>query len=235
MKTGIVLPTFRDDPSLARDVARQAAALGVDGVFAYDHLWPMGNPERPAIAPFPFLASIAHEHPDLWVGPLVARIGLASDDVLVRQFATLKTVANGRVIAAVGTGDRLSQAENVAYGIPFASADVRREHLGFCVERLQTMGLATWIGGGASATLALAASLTCPVNLWSASPEALRSQGEVTPVTWAGALSQCDPKIDPSDHEAVRRLLGALDDAGAQWAVLGWPAPLDVLGECSTG
>ncbi len=40
-------------------VAHRALAAGVDGVFCYDHLWPIGQPDRPALAPFPILATLA--------------------------------------------------------------------------------------------------------------------------------------------------------------------------------
>ena len=50
MRTGVVLPTFRDTPDEAFDAAASAVAAGVDGVFCYDHIWPIGQPERPALA-----------------------------------------------------------------------------------------------------------------------------------------------------------------------------------------
>ena len=59
IRTGIVLPTFRETPADALEAAHEAFAAGVDGVFCYDHLWPMGQPERPALAPFPVLAALA--------------------------------------------------------------------------------------------------------------------------------------------------------------------------------
>ena len=53
IRTGVVLPTFRETPDDALEAARLAFASGVDGVFCYDHIWPMGEPDRPALAPFP--------------------------------------------------------------------------------------------------------------------------------------------------------------------------------------
>ena len=55
IRTGIVLPTFRQTADLALDVAARAEEAGVDGVFCYDHVWPLGQPDRPALAPFPVL------------------------------------------------------------------------------------------------------------------------------------------------------------------------------------
>ncbi len=59
MRTGVVLPTFRDTPDEAFDAAAKAVAAGVDGLFCYDHIWPLGQPERPALAPFPVLGALA--------------------------------------------------------------------------------------------------------------------------------------------------------------------------------
>ena len=59
MRTGVVLPTFRDTPDEAFAAATAAVTAGVDGVFCYDHIWPIGQPERPALAPFPVLGALA--------------------------------------------------------------------------------------------------------------------------------------------------------------------------------
>ncbi len=59
IRAGVVLPTFRDTPDDALAAADSAVAAGIDGLFCYDHIWPMGQPERPALAPFPLLGALA--------------------------------------------------------------------------------------------------------------------------------------------------------------------------------
>ena len=213
MRLGVLLPSFEADPGPALAAAAAAAAAGIDGVFCYDHLWPMGNRARPALAPFPLLGVVGARHPELSVGPLVARIGLVDDDVLVAQFASLEALAPGGVIAALGTGDSLSAEENLAYGVDFAPAAKRRESLSACAAALQSRGLEVWIGGGAAPTLAIAAELGCAVNMWSASAAAVAQQAISTTVTWAG--------LAPADDAALGGLLAELDAAGATWAVFG--------------
>jgi len=129
MKLGVLLPTFRNGSDDALAFAGEAARQGIDGVFAYDHLWPMGSPERPALSPFPVLAAIAKKHQEIIVAPLVARVGLVGTSHLVEEFRTLNALAPGRVIAALGTGDRLSADENEAYGLVSLSGAERRELL----------------------------------------------------------------------------------------------------------
>jgi hypothetical protein len=59
IRTGVVLPTFRETPDDALRAADDAVTAGVDGLFCYDHIWPMGQPDRPALAPFPVLGALA--------------------------------------------------------------------------------------------------------------------------------------------------------------------------------
>src|ERR1700722_11473141 len=104
MRVGVTLPTFRDD-AVVLDAARRAEEAGLDGVFVFDHIWPLGRPDRPALSAFPVLGAVCAVTERVSVGPLVARIGLVPEDVLVAEFASLSHLAPGRVIAALGTGD----------------------------------------------------------------------------------------------------------------------------------
>ncbi|MGP8059023.1 MAG: LLM class flavin-dependent oxidoreductase [Acidimicrobiales bacterium] len=235
MRTGVILPTFADSAEPALEVAARAEALGVDGVFCYDHLWPMGQPERPAIAPFPVLGAVAGRTARLALGTLVARIGLAPNEVVVAEFDALRLLAPGRVIAVLGTGDHLSAAENEAYGIPFAPAPERRGQLAACARTLRDRGLPVWVGGGAAKTVAVAEAEHVAVNLWAADPEAVAAQAARSEVTWAGPCPLVTRGPDPGapggppDPDALEALVAELAAAGATWAVFGWPVPMEAL------
>ncbi len=220
VRTGVILPTFQATATPARDVARRAEAAGVDGVFAYDHLWPLGQPERPALAPFPLLGAVAATTSRLWVGPLVARVGLVPDAVLLAELDALAVLAPGRVVAGLGTGDRRSAGENEAYGVDYATAEGRRASLRACVRAASVRGLPVWVGVGAAATRAVAEEEGAAVNLWDASPEQVAAQAARAPVTWAGP--------SPAGHP-LAPTVGPLADAGATWVVFGWPVDLDEL------
>jgi hypothetical protein len=230
MRTGIILPTFRDTPDEAFDTARRAVLAGVDGLFCYDHIWPIGQPERPALAPFPVLAALvsSFERPDdldggPFVGTLVARVGLVPNEVLISQFIALENLAPGRVIAGLGTGDRLSEQENLAYGIPFAPAAERRADLVDVGATLRAAGLTVWVAGGLGARLEEAQAAGAVLNVWDAAPQLIteRRSGDEVEVTWAGPA--------PKDEGALREVVLALAEAGASWCVFGWPVDLDVL------
>ena len=219
MKLGVLLPTFRYGGEDALAFADEASGAGIDGVFAYDHLWPMGSPERPSLAPFALLSVIAGQHEELVVAPLVARVSLVGVHHLVEQFETLHALAPGRVIAALGTGDKRSAPENEAYGLASLSASERRQRLGD-VARALSPTMPIWIGAGADATNQLACELHATLNLWDWSSERVASMAASGPVSWAGPV--------PRD---LFGSLSALRDAGASWAVLSPDVKIDQLRE----
>jgi len=217
VKLGVLLPTFRDNADDALAFARRAAEAGLDGVFAYDHLWPMGSPTRPSLAPFPVLTAVARANPSLVVGPLVARVGLVGTSHLVEQFTTLHAVAPGRVIATLGSGDKLSAAENVAYDIAEKNADERRALMAETARALVD-AMPVWFGAGNDTTNGVARDVGAVLNLWDAPPERVRTLGASGPVSWAGPV--------PDDLVSS---LDALRDAGATWVVLTPDADIDAL------
>jgi len=217
VKVGIVLPSFSADAEAAFAIAAQAERAGIDGVFAYDHIWPMGSPGRPAISPFPLLAAIATRHRKLIVAPLVARVSLAEPERLAQRFATLEKIAPGRVIAALGTGDSMSLDEEIALGLPVLSAKERREKLRDVV-RLLPKSMEKWCGGGGEETNQIAREFEMVLNLWDSTAQELKQASLEGPVCWAG------PK--PGNmSEAVR----GYEEAGATWAVVAGNVNLEVL------
>ncbi|HEY1653040.1 MAG TPA: hypothetical protein VGG09_14245 [Acidimicrobiales bacterium] len=231
MRTGIVLPTFRDTPDEAFAAAAAAVEAGVDGVFCYDHIWPLGQPERPALAPFPVLGALASRlatkgdgDAGPLLGTLVARVGLVPDAVLAAQFVALENLAPGRVIAGLGTGDRMSEEENRAYGIPYPSAAVRRANVITLGRQLVHAGLTVWTGGGPAGRTEEARAVGAALTVWDAAPElvAERSAGpDGVEVTWAGPPPAATPPL--------AQRVETLHDAGASWVIFGWPVDLEAL------
>jgi alkanesulfonate monooxygenase SsuD/methylene tetrahydromethanopterin reductase-like flavin-dependent oxidoreductase (luciferase family) len=216
-----MLPTFEVTPEPAIAAAKAAEAVGLDGVFAYDHLWPLGHPGLPSLSMFPILGAVAATTNSIALGALVARIGLEPDDVLEEAFSTLSAIAPGRVIAGIGTGDWKSEQESLAFGLPSIPAAPRRLSLAAVGSDLQAAGLEVWIGGGGEKTNAIARSLGCGLNLWAASVERVRELAGDADVTWGGQL----PK---SPIDAVTKLVD-LARAGASWAVVSWQGDISAL------
>lgn len=251
MRVGIVLPQFSDDAERAVEVAREAEDAGLDGVFVFDHLWPLGQPHRPALHGPTLLAAVAAETGRVAVGSLVARVGLVPDAVLVHIFASLARLAGDRLVTGLGTGDRGNRPENEAYGIPYEPMEQRRRRLRACCQALRALGVRTWVGGVSPAAREMAAVEADGWNGWGLTAETfavaadhLRAlaadAGTVPEATWAGQVLVAStpaeaaaklerhgdrPGLVHGTVDEVARQLRGLADAGASWAV---GAPLDV-------
>jgi len=246
VRIGVSLPTFSRDARSSLAVAAVADAGGIDGVFAFDHLWPIGRPGRPALWSFGILAAVAASTTRVVVGPLVARVHLLDDDDLLAALRALVAVAGReRVIAAFGTGDRVSAGENRAYGVPYPSARVRLDAMAGLATRARAEGLEVWVGGRSPAVAAVARATGAVHNLWGATveevAEAGSGEGPVPLLTWGGQALIGRDESELADLRArygdrpglvagtvgeVAARVDALGAAGARWCVL---APLDYL------
>jgi alkanesulfonate monooxygenase SsuD/methylene tetrahydromethanopterin reductase-like flavin-dependent oxidoreductase (luciferase family) len=227
LKVGVTLPQFVDDASVAVTAAARAEQLGLDGVFCFDHLWPIGQRGRPAISMSPLLGAVAAATSTIHLGSLVARIGLVPDAVLIDTFASLEQISGGRLIAGVGTGDSLSRQENDAFGVPFDSAEERRTSMALVARAVRALGIPVWVGGGRPSTTALAAEVGAAVNLWEGTAVRVAElSGAGYEVTWGGPLR--------GDPAAMAEQLRLLAGSGATWAVGGWPESLEAVAEATT-
>lgn len=248
MRLGVVVPAFRTDADAALRVARAADGL-LDGAFVFDHLWPMGQPGRPALSSFPLLGAIAGATSTVAVGTLVARIGLVPEALLAHEFATLGRIAGDRLVCGIGAGDSLSAAENEAFGVDFAPVAERVAAVARVAHDLVTAGHEVWVGGRSVAVRTAAARAGAALNVWGVDAETLVQEGadyqarcgdRAGEVTWGGQVlvgrSAADAGAKLEKHggrpglvhgsvEQVAAQLLQLAAAGATWAVC---APLDV-------
>ncbi len=222
MKIGITLPQFRDGAGEAVDAARAAESLALDGVFCFDHLWPQGRPDRPALSVFPLLGAVAASTDAITVGTLVARVGLVADQVLVAALRAASVISGGRLIAGLGTGDGKNRAENEAFGIPFESAAVRRQRMETVAGQLRHLGIPVWIGGGQPETVAVARRIGAAVNRWDPDPTRIGGPEDAgVEVTWGGPVGRTEAE--------VVRTLTTVAGTGATWAVCAWPHSLEAV------
>ncbi|HEX7459652.1 MAG TPA: LLM class flavin-dependent oxidoreductase [Acidimicrobiales bacterium] len=226
MKVGVTLPQFRDEADTALSAARRAEALGIDGGFVFDHLWPMGQPGRPALSSGPLLGALAASTSTIRLGTLVARIGLLPDEVLLDVLCGLDALSAGRLVAGIGTGDRLSREENEAFGIPYERAQIRRERLESVATAVAGAGIPVWVGGGRPEMVSVARAAGAAVNVWQVGAERvapLVAQG--VEVTWGGPVGDTLAEATTA--------LAAVAAAGATWAVCAWPDSLEVVAEAA--
>ena len=207
MRVGLILPVFERFTDKALTVARHAEAEGIDGVFSYDHLFPINRPDRPALAAIQVLAAVACHTDHIRLGTLVSRVNLLPGPVLVAALTTLDRIAPGRVIAGIGVGDSLTKRENFTYGLPFPPVSSRLAAAREVARSLRNHGLCVWIGGRSSRVRDLAQREADGWNCWDCSPEQL---------AWGGA---------PPAGDELSSHLRSLESAGVAWVVYG-PPPL---------
>ena len=223
MRVGVTLPTFRDD-TLALDVARRAEELGLDGVFVFDHLWPMGAPERPALSAFPMLGAIAPRR----AASASARSWRAHRAPARRDPGGRASVAGGdgarALIAGLGTGDaergrepRLRDPLRPARRAPDGAAPLRG---GTCSTPGCQCGWGSRpvhgrVGGGPRAC---GQSVGRPARGGGRDGTALR--GDVG-------------RSVAGDVPEIAQWLEEVAGAGATWAVSAWPESIEAVAEAA--
>jgi alkanesulfonate monooxygenase SsuD/methylene tetrahydromethanopterin reductase-like flavin-dependent oxidoreductase (luciferase family) len=232
---GLTLPQFTERPGAALEAAVDAKRLGFAGGFVFDHLWPLGAPERPALECWTLLAAVAaatRGPGGFRVGTLVTRAGLRAPGLVARMAGTVGEVAGAPPIIGVGRGDRANQAENLAYGLPFGDPAERAAALEATVAALRgpltgDTAPEVWVGGAGPGAHELAGRLADGWNGWARTPEELAAglaaarvaaeRGGRDPAavagTWGGQVL-----VAPDRREAEARL--------ARWAPGRPPAEL---------
>jgi alkanesulfonate monooxygenase SsuD/methylene tetrahydromethanopterin reductase-like flavin-dependent oxidoreductase (luciferase family) len=135
IKVGVTLPQFTEQPLRFLDGARRAEASGYDSVWVFDHLWPFsGGRDRPILESWSSLSYLASFTERITIGTLVTRSSLRHPVVLAKMVASVAEFAPARLICAMGSGDRLSEAENTAFGNPYFEGNDRINQLASAME-----------------------------------------------------------------------------------------------------
>jgi alkanesulfonate monooxygenase SsuD/methylene tetrahydromethanopterin reductase-like flavin-dependent oxidoreductase (luciferase family) len=179
---GVTLPQFAADPTPALAACRDAHRLGFGGAFVFDHLWPLGAPDRPALEGWTLLAALAAELSGrtggFRVGTLVTRAGLRAPALVARMAATVGQVAGAPAVVGVGRGDPANRDENLAFGLPFPGPAERSAAVADTVAALRgplagSPPPEVWVGGAGPGAQELAGRLADAWNGWARTPEEL--------------------------------------------------------------
>jgi alkanesulfonate monooxygenase SsuD/methylene tetrahydromethanopterin reductase-like flavin-dependent oxidoreductase (luciferase family) len=251
VKLGLTLPSFRADVAPSLDVARAAEEHGLDGVFAYDHLFrrTAAGERRPAIEMFTLMGAVASATTRIAVGSLVARATLRPPAVLANGFDTLaRILGNERLLVALGAGDAQSQEENETFGLAFGTAADRVAALRDSIDATRDRGYPVWVGGTDPAVREVAAAHADGWNKWGPGVERFREQGanlavaaarSPFTVSWGGLVVLGDDddaaaakaerlgageQVIVGGPDVVAAALRTYADAGAEWLMIG---PID--------
>ena len=182
MKIGLTLPSFTEDPDVPIRVAQAAEAAGVDGIFAYDHLFRL-TPDgemRPALECVALLGALAVETRTITIGTLVVRASLRPPPTLGAALDTVVRIAGPRLVVGIGAGDEESRREMETFGLPMGTEADRVERLRAAVQELAPRPYPTWVGGRAGHVGAVAAEYANGWNRWGADVD--RFTGEAAQV-----------------------------------------------------
>ena len=219
-RIGVTLPQFTGDVTILRTAVHRAADAGLDSVWVFDHMWPLGHKSRPILECWSTLAYLAAYTSDIGIGTLVTRSTLRSPALLAQMAATVARMAPGRLTIGIGSGDDASKEENVAAGIPFYSGEARFVQLTETVDVLRShlrgenLSVPVWVAGRSRAAREVAAAHADGWNCWAATPEAFASEASEVrgaaankpfELTWGGLFVAAD------DDTAARAVLGHRD------------------------
>ncbi len=196
--------------------AKTAEALGFSGIFLFDHLVPLGSPDRPVFEMLSALGALAAETSTLRVGTLVMRVPLRGEQLSERVAATASALAPGRFILGVGAGDKLSRDEARRFGLSVGSLEDRVASVDSLIRDLAAAqpSIPIWVGGSHPAVLDVVRRRGTGWNGWAIPPNRF---GEIAatvpgPATWGG------PVVIGRDQTEAAAL------AGERSAIVGDPA-----------
>lgn len=130
LRFGVTLPQFTSDPERFTDGVKAAEDAGLDSVWVFDHLWPLGGKrDMPILECWTALAWAAAATTRVQVGTLVTRSSLRHPALVAKMAATVGAIAPGRLVVAIGGGDHLNKQENVAFGAPYLEGGDRIRQL----------------------------------------------------------------------------------------------------------
>jgi alkanesulfonate monooxygenase SsuD/methylene tetrahydromethanopterin reductase-like flavin-dependent oxidoreductase (luciferase family) len=242
----LTLPSFQSDPERVLAVARAAEDAGIDGVFAFDHLFRQRGDaatteRRPALELLTMTAAVAATTRHIMVGTLVARATLRPAAMLRAAFDTLDRIAPGRIIAGLGGGDDESLAEDTAFGVlagdppPGGRGDAtvavghhRLRRLEASVAALEKRPYPVWVAGVSPAAVRLAAARATGWNRWSGGPASFGTAVERVRAEVADAGR--DPAAFTCTWGGLAILGRTPAEAEAKWQRLGGDRPGVVRG-----
>ncbi len=216
VRFGLCLPQFTGDAQLTIQAARDAETDGYDAVSLFDHLRPLGGPpDRPILECLTMLAAVAAATERVSVLPLVLRATLRPPATVASAYRTLEMTAPGRLVCAIGAGDRMNEAEDRAVGLPTTTPSERRAAVAavMAAVRAEVPGVPIWLGGLGPTMQRMAGESADGWNIWGAVPEAVAAGaqnvraiaatvGRPAPtVTWGGQVL-----LAPTKAEADQRL-----------------------------
>jgi hypothetical protein len=223
VKVGVTLPHFEEKSNLLR-IIKEAEDAGIDGLFAFDHLYAVNEPDKPTYEMFTLLSYIS-QITDLKMGTLVTRIGLRPREVTLQSLLRLAEISRGGLIAGLGIGDKDSKQECEAFGLSKDPKAKRLEDMEYVIDHLGSQ-CDVWIGGSSIEMVRMSEKYCVPINLWRPDEQTLKLYSKEF-FTVAMAL----PREHYRNEVVLSEDIGKIRRFNPQWAVICWPASIKALGK----
>lgn len=177
-----------------RSQLEMASDAGFAGIFFFDHLIPLGDPNRPVLELAGVIGAAAASA-DVRVGSLVMRAPLRGTAISSLIAATVQRISEGRFVLGVGAGDSMSAEEARRFGMPADSLSDRVEAVRATAVAARSAGVPVWIGGTHTRILEAVLETADGWNGWGLDTGKLnevagrlRSERDDLTLTWGGAV-----------------------------------------------
>ena len=200
VRLGVTLPQFTAGRDRFLEGVSGATNAGIDSLWVFDHIWPLHQPQRPALECWTTVAWLAR-HTRAHIGTLVTRSSLRHPALVAKMAATMGEIAPGRFTITLGSGDHMNRDENRSIGAPYYEGHNRVAQLVSTIEVVQRFlklervdyaddfasidGLppsprtepapAVWVGGRSVELLEVAGRIADGWNGWGANMETFAS------------------------------------------------------------
>lgn len=124
-RISLILPVHGVLPRQVWAAAHAAERIGLDGLWVPDHLVNVSRPEAGVLECWSLLAALSSRTTRLPIGPLVLSTPFREASLLVKQAATLESLAPGRLRLGLGSGGMTYDQVCRDYGFPHLSTGKR--------------------------------------------------------------------------------------------------------------
>jgi alkanesulfonate monooxygenase SsuD/methylene tetrahydromethanopterin reductase-like flavin-dependent oxidoreductase (luciferase family) len=162
----ISAPQFGSDPGLLWEAARFAESAGIHGVYAFDHLTPLGRPTGPMFDMAATLGTVAASTSRIKVGSMVMRVSLRSVFESVALARSVQALAPGRTVIGLGIGDGMTEDEQRRFGLGHLSLTDRRLLMVQVADAIRADGGSVVLGGTHPGTRELTLDHADGWNAW---------------------------------------------------------------------
>ncbi len=223
VKFGLLAPGHIVSFDELHSYIKRAESIGIDGIFFFDHLWPHGHPEKPALDSLIASATVLNNSSTLFSGPIVLRVTARGVESSFSKLATLYKLYNARFLCSIGAGDKKSLPEDSFISATELTFENRIKALTELTERLKPNIPDLWLGGSGPLIQKLAHELDIGLNVWDKDIDFIKSISNAIKISWSGPF-------DSLTHSPIT-FLKSLVDLNVHWIIIGWPPDFKSLSD----